>query len=128
MRKTTPVHTYMSHLPVEIDRRDTLANAITRMGEQGIRHLPVLDGPRLFGILSRHDVQVAMAAHGTAAGAISVGEACTIDPLTVAPSAAIPDVARRMVERGVTSALVVDGDVLVGIFTAVDALRLLAEV
>jgi CBS domain-containing protein len=32
-----------------------------------------------------------------------------------------------MVERGVTSALVTDGDVLVGIFTSTDALRVLAD-
>ena len=36
-------------------------------------------------------------------------------------------VARTMVGRGVTSALIVDERMLVGIFTGVDALRLLAE-
>lgn len=129
MRKTTPIRTYMSPLPVEIDRRDTLATAIDRMREHRIRHLPVMDGPNVFGILSRQDVQDAWLRHGTGAGAgaQAVGDVCTIDPLSVSPVAAITDVARTMVGRGVTSALIIDEGMLVGIFTSIDALRVLAE-
>ena len=127
MKKTTPVRDYMSHLPEEIDRRERLASAIECMKARHIRHLPVMDGPRIFGILSRQDVQDAWLRYGAGTTKRAVGDVCTRDPLTVPPLATIPDVARKMVDRGVTSALIVDEGVLVGIFTSVDALRVLAD-
>jgi len=126
MRRTTPVCDYMSHLPEEIDRRETLASAIERMESRTLRHLPVMDGPHVFGILSRSDLHGASLRHGKHARAQSVGDVCTRDPLVVAPFAPIAAVARQMLDRAVTSALVVDEGVLVGIFTSVDALRVLA--
>lgn len=127
MRKTTPVCDYMSHLPEEIDRRETLAAAIERMESRAIRHLPVMDGPHVFGILSRSDALGAARRHGKHTGAPTVGDVCTRDPLVVAPFAPIATVARQMLDRAVTSALVVDEGVLVGIFTSIDALRVLAQ-
>ncbi len=127
MRKTTRVCDYMSHLPEEIDRREPLATAIERMRQHTIRHLPVMDGPHVFGILSRSDVHGATQRHGAHAGARTVGDVCTRDPLMVAPFTPIVTVARQMLDRAVSSALVVDEGVLVGIFTSVDALRVLAD-
>jgi CBS domain-containing protein len=127
MRKTTPVADYMSHLPEEIDRRAPLAPVVRRMHELAIRHMPVLDGPRIFGILSERDALDAWRRHRAAAGTTPVGDVCAREPLVVAPSDPVPEVARRMVARGVDGALVADGGMLVGIFTAVDALRILAD-
>jgi len=126
MRKTIPVSEHMSHLPEEIDHRERLSLAIQRMTEHHIRHIPVMDGPKVFGILSRQDVQDAWLRHGRSAGDASVGEVCTREVLMVSPLATIPDVARQMVARGVTSALIIDEGMLVGIFTSMDALRVLA--
>jgi acetoin utilization protein AcuB len=126
MRKSTPVREYMSRLPQEVDRRETLATAMHRMQERAIRHVPVMDGAHVFGILSGRDAQAAWVHHGSAAGNVPVGEVCERRLLSVAPLAPIPEVARQMIDRGVTSALVVDDGVLVGIFTSVDALRVLA--
>lgn len=126
MRKSMPVSEYMSRLPEEVDRRETLATALQRMQARAVRHVPVMDGAHVFGILSGHDVQVAWREHGPSAGDVPVGDVCRRAPLAVSPVAPIPEVARQMVERGVTSALVVDEGVLVGIFTSMDALRLLA--
>jgi acetoin utilization protein AcuB len=127
MRKTTPVADHMSRLPEEIDRRTPLATVARRMRELEIRHMPVLDGPRIFGVLSEHDALEAWRRHGAHAGGMPVGDVCTREPLVVAPTDSVPAVAQRMVSRGVTSALVADGGVLVGIFTGVDALRILSK-
>lgn len=127
MRRTAPVNQVMSRLPAEIDRRESLAAAVERMREEGVRHLPVMDGTTLYGVLSPRDVTAAWVRDGEAAAEMPVGDVCTANPLTVPPTEAVRDVARRMVERGVTSAIVVDGTVLVGIFTSSDALALLAE-
>jgi acetoin utilization protein AcuB len=127
MRKTTPVRDHMSHLPEEIDRREPLASALRRMRELEIRHLPVMDGPEVFGLLSRQDVHDAWLRHGARTEKQSVGDVCTREVLMVPPLTPVPEVAQRMIARGVTSALVMDDGMLVGIFTSVDALRMLAE-
>jgi acetoin utilization protein AcuB len=127
MRKTMPVSEYMSHLPEEIDRRDVLSAAIQRMRKRHIRHLPVMDGSHIYGVLSRSDVHNAWLRHGASAGTTLIEECCTVDPLMVSPLATIPEVARQMVARNVTSTLVAEEGVLVGIFTSVDALRVLAD-
>ena len=127
MRKSTPVREYMSRLPEEIDRRDTLATAVDRMSELDVRHIPVMDGASVYGVLSRADALDAWIRYGHRARESPVGEVCTRQPLEVLPTAPIGEVAAQMLERGVTSALVSDGNVLVGIFTSTDALRVLAE-
>lgn len=127
MRRTEPVNHHMSRLPAEIDRRESLAAAVERMRDEGVRHLPVMDGARLYGILSPRDVTTAWVREGEGAAELPVGDVCTTTPLTVAPTESVREVARRMVARGVTSAIVVDGPVLVGIFTSSDALAILAD-
>lgn len=127
MRRSAPVNAFMSRLPAEIERRESLAAAVERMRAEGVRHLPVMDGATLYGVLSPRDVTAAWIRDGEAAAELPVGDVCTTTPLTVGPTDAVRDVARRMVERGVTSAIVVDGGVLVGIFTSVDALAILAD-
>ncbi len=127
MRKSTPVRAYMSRLPEEIDRRETLAAAIDRMAAHDVRHIPVMDGPSVYGVLSRADALDAWIRYGHRARESAVGEVCTREPLEVAPTTPIGEVATQMLARGVTSALVSDGNVLVGIFTSTDALRVLAE-
>ena len=127
MRKTIAVREYMSRLPVEIDRRESLGTALRRMQSHDVRHIPVLDGAELFGILSLQDVLDACLRHGSDAERLAVGDVCTVGPFTVSPLETIPTVAAQMVERGVATALVTDGNVLVGIFTSTDALRVLAH-
>lgn len=127
MRKSMPVREYMSRLPQEIDCREPLDAAMRRMQWYAVRHIPVMDGAHVFGILSGSDVHAAWQQHGPRASELPVGEVCRRGPLSVSPVTPIPEVARQMVEHGVTSALVVDDGVLVGIFTSVDALRVLAD-
>ena len=126
MRQTVEVREYMSRLPEEIDRRETLATALERMTQHHVRHIPVMDGATIFGVLSRRDALLAWVRHGHRAGATPVGDVCTRTPLQVSPIDPIPEVAERMLAHEDTSALVTDGGMLVGIFTSTDALRILA--
>lgn len=127
VRRNTPVREYMSRLPEEIDYREPLRSAQRLMNERHVRHIPVMNGVDLYGVLSRQDVQDAWLRYGETADEKAIGEVCTRDALTCDPLAKICDVADAMVQRGVTSALVMDAGVLVGIFTSTDALRVLAE-
>ena len=46
-----------------ISRNDTLETAMKTMRDKGIRHLPVLDGNKLIGLLALSDVRRAMPSH-----------------------------------------------------------------
>ena len=127
MRKTMPVRECMSHLPAEVDRREPLSEVVRQMREQNCHHIPVMDGSHLYGILSHDDLQELALMVQSRTEALVAGDVCTRDLLTVEPMAPIGEVARAMMERKINSALVIDGDVLVGIFTSTDALRLIAE-
>jgi len=105
-----------------------LPRAIELMGEHGVRHLPVLDGDRLVGILSERDLTAIEALESTELTTLSVAEAMTPEPYTVPGSAPLAEVAQTMAERKYGCAVIVDarGGVL-DIFTTNDALTLLAE-
>ena len=126
MRKTMPVRECMSHLPAEADRSDPLSEVVRHMREQHCHHVPIMDGPRLYGILSREDLHELALRDRTSTAGLVAGDVCKQDVLTVAPMTSIVEVAQAMIDRQVGSALVTEGDVLVGIFTSTDALQLIA--
>ncbi len=127
MRKTTPVRECMSHLPAEVDRSGSLTTVVRHMHEQHCHHVPIMDGPRLYGILSREDLHELVLRGETSTDDLVAGDVCTRDVLTVEPMTPIVEVAQTMLDRKVSSALVMESDVLVGIFTSTDALRMIAE-
>ncbi len=127
MRKTTPVRECMRRLPREAERQDSLDKVIQLMRDEHCHHVPVMDGSHLLGILSREDLHEALLEHGKQSASLTAGDVCTRDVLTVDPTTPVVEVAARMTERRVSSALVTDGDVLVGIFTSNDAVRLVAS-
>jgi CBS domain-containing protein len=127
MRKKMPVRECMSHLPAETDRREPLSVVLRQMREQNCHHIPIMDGPRVYGILSRQDLHELALRSGKSSKDLVAGDVCTRDPLTVGPMTPIVEVAQSMLDRHVGSALIADGGVLVGIFTSTDALRLIAE-
>jgi len=127
MRKKMPVRECMSHLPAETDRREPLSVVVRQMREQHCHHMPIMDGSHVYGILSRQDLHELASRSEKSTEDLVAGDVCTRDPLTVGPMTPIVEVAQTMIDRHVSSALVADGGVLVGIFTSTDALRLIAE-
>lgn len=128
MRKSTPVRECMSRLPAETDRREPLQAVVRQMREHQTHHVPIMDGSHVYGILSSRDLQeLATRADAKSIQGMTAGDLCSRDPLTVAPMTPVVEVAQAMLERGVGSALVTEGDILVGIFTSTDGLRVLAR-
>ncbi len=125
--KTPNVGEFMTHLPEEIDGRETLDVAIQLMREKGIRHLPVMEHMQVVGVLSDRDIKFAMALLGKKGGEILVREVCSDEIYVVSPRTSVREVAEHMLETKAGSAMVKDGDYLVGIFTTSDALRALVS-
>ncbi len=122
------VRRYMSLRPVTIGSDRTLADAHQAMRERGIRHLPVVEGGKLVGIVSQRDLYLLGTLRGVDTRLERVSEAMSRDPYTVDPDEPLEDVARVMAQRKYGSALVVERGTVVGVFTTVDALRALAGV
>ena len=118
----------MTAQPHTIGEEQTLANARDRMRHWGVRHLPVLRGGHLVGVVSSRDIALVESLTGVDVEQVTVDDAMTEDPWTVTVDARLGDVARTMAERKLGAAIVVDAaDTVVGVFTTTDALRALAE-
>jgi CBS domain-containing protein len=61
----TQLREVMTRNPLALQRDDTLAFALHRMGVDGYRHIPVLDGDRLRGFLSMRTVLRVLAKEAT---------------------------------------------------------------
>lgn len=90
-----------------------------------VRHLPVLDGDRVVGILSQRDILIIESLPGVNPTEVRVDEAMVRDVFTVRPDTPIADALETMIAKKIGSAIVTDGKRVVGVFTTIDALRAL---
>jgi acetoin utilization protein AcuB len=126
------VDLYMTPSPRTIGQDESLVAAHEIMRAHAIRHLPVLDGRALVGLVSLGDLHLLETLDGVDPAEATVREAMSDNPYTASPRAPLRQVAAEMAARKISSAVVVENDEVVGIFTAVDGLRglslLLAQV
>ena len=112
------------------------AQAEMKLGR--IRHMPVLDGDRLVGVVSQRDLLAASLSKALDFEAkerrvflksVAVEEAMTRDPVTVSPGTTAGDAARLLVRRKIGCLPVVDAKgATVGLVTETDLLRSAYEV
>ena len=126
--RSLQVYKFMSVCTQSIGRDQTLATAHRMMREHRIRHLPVLDGGALVGLVSDRDLRFIETLRDVDPQTVLVEEAMTVEPYFVAPSASVKDVAEQMAKHKYGCAVVMDGSKVVGIFTTTDALRALVSV
>ncbi len=120
------IATYMSPLTISIGVDQCLKTAATKMTEHAVRHLPVLDGGRLVGVLSERDVHW-LASLGTDTSEVAVSEAMSDIPYVVPANTSARAVVQKMHADKLGSALVERDGRPVGIFTTTDALRLCSD-
>ena len=125
--KSPIIQQHMTRLPLEIERIDNVSNAKRLMELFGIRHVPVMSGLHLKGIVSQRDILNASIRLGKGIDDLPIEEIYNPDVLTVSPLTPVDEAAWQMLERGVGSAVVVDGEYVVGIFTSTDALKTLGS-
>lgn len=116
----------MTSQPHTIGRNQTLALAHRMMRDHGIRHLPVLEHGELVGMLTQRDLYFLETIAGVELTKDLVDDAMNTDAYAVDPDESLEHVAAVMCERKLGSAVVVERGRVIGIFTATDALRLLA--
>jgi acetoin utilization protein AcuB len=121
------VYRHMTPSPVTIGRDQTLATAHELMQKHHIRHLPVLDGGALVGIVTERDLRLVESISGTDPNETLVEDAMTPEPYMVAYDTPLRDVISAMVEHKYGCAVVMQRGHVAGIFTTIDALRALLD-
>lgn len=126
MRKQRQIRDYMTIAPHSIGLEQTLQVARRRMRELFVRHLPVLHGGALRGVVSERDIAL-VDALDLDANDVTVDEAMAPEPFIVSGSTPLVRVARSMAAHKYGCAVVMDGPRVQGIFTTTDALTALAD-
>lgn len=118
MRLNELVSGWMTDRPVTITPDRPVAEALATMSRHGIRHLLVVDGERLLGVVSDRDIACAARLEQPVSAIMTADEIITADPLTT-----LAEAARTLVFAKVGALPVLDGGRLVGLVTTHDLLR-----
>lgn len=124
---TTPIDAFMSHGPHTIGQDQSIATARKTMHTHGIRHLPVLDGGQLVGIVSQRDMLFVERLRDVDIDQMPVSEAMTSEVYSVPSGTPLRKVVAEMAAQKLGAAVVMRGTNVVGVFTTVDALKALGS-
>lgn len=130
MKRNPQVIAFMTPFPHSIDVDAPLEDAHKLMREHRFRHLPVMSGGEIVGVLTYRDIKLVL---GPDFGnpderELRVRDAYVERPCVVPASTPVAKVARVMAQNRIGSAIVTKHGKLVGIFTVTDACRALAEI
>jgi acetoin utilization protein AcuB len=115
----------MSRNVETVDETTPADEAFARMRLRGIRHLVVVAGKRVTGVLSERDLGGRRAA--TLSRRKSVGELMSRHAVTIDLDATVKEAARILAGKSIGCLPVTDGDRLVGIVTTADLLNLIGR-
>lgn len=128
MTKPIPkIQKYMTTAPHTIGQEQTLAHAHGVLREHKIRHLPVLHGGALVGMLTERDLSLVETLRDVDPKKVLVEEAMAQGVYTVSPDAPLDEVVSEMAAHRYGSAVIVQNGKVVGIFTTVDACTALRD-
>jgi len=128
MTKPIPaIQRYMTTSPHTVGIEQTLAHAQDAMRTHSIRHLPVLHGGSLVGVVSQRDLALIEGLKGVDAASMTVEDAMSNAVYSCSPDAALDEVVNEMAEKKYGCAVVMQNQKVVGIFTTVDVCKALSE-
>lgn len=129
MRRIPAIKAVMTPFPYSVEREAPIAEAVAMLAEHGIRHLPVVDGDRLVGLITERETELARrpGLAGDRSRPLRVLDLYTERACVVELDEPLDNVLVRMTNERVDSALVVRRGKLVGIFTVTDACLRFAE-
>ena len=121
------IQQYMTKMPHSIGVDQKLSTAHAKMREHSIRHLPVLSGGRLVGMITDRDLHRVETLPDVDPTKVTIEDAMTPDVHAVSPETPLEDVVEAMAQHKYGSTVVMVDAHVVGIFTTVDACRVLGE-
>jgi CBS domain-containing protein len=119
----------MSKAPMAVGEGTPIRDAVALMRGAELRHLLVVDGEVLTGVLSSRDLRrLVMRDLDSPLLAGPVRSIMTEGPVSVAPETPLVTAARLLLEQRIGALPVRDGERIVGIFTVPDALEALLAI
>lgn len=126
---SVPVDEFTTPDPITASEEMTIDDLRNLMQKHGIRHLPVLRGKTVVGVISDRDVRLVAGLTGAQKLQVRAADIMAAAPLTVRSTTPLDEVAYEMSDKKVGSVIVEDEDgQFLGIFTATDALNALVEI
>ena len=128
------VRDFMSRELTTLREDDALLDATLIFARGGVRHIPIMSGQRLVGIVTERDLKhyTPSILSGIPAGEYNrlmettpLAKIMTRDPVTIAPNKTLYDAARMLYDRRIGCLPVVEDGELKGIITTTDMLNLL---
>ena len=118
---------FMTRCPVVVPPWATVTEAARLLRDNGIRHLPVVEGDALLGLVTDRDLHLVQSLIAVGTKTVTVGNVMEPKPFCVDSGTPLQEVVSEMAARKLGSAVVLDGASVAGIFTTVDGLRALAQ-
>jgi len=136
MKKREPISHIMTKSVVTVNQNDDLKEVVTKLKSNSIRHIPVVNGKEVIGIISRTDINRLTfgalfdgqdGADEAILDMLTISQIMTSKPKTVSSDTVIKDLAEIFVKEEFHALPVVDNGVLKGIVTTTDVIRYLLE-
>jgi acetoin utilization protein AcuB len=130
------VKDFMKRDPITVKKDDSFRYALKLIRKEGIKHLPVLEGKKVVGIVTDRDLRQAAPSPATSLEIhelnyllerLEVEAIMTKRVITVTPESKLLDAAKLLIARKIGCLPVVEQDELVGIITETDILRAYIE-
>ncbi|MBR0099848.1 MAG: CBS domain-containing protein [Treponema sp.] len=131
------VHDFMTKNPIYTNPKELIANVKNMMDREQITKVPVLDDSgKLIGVITKTDLKKTMPSNATTLdiyelsyllSKITVEKVMKKQPITIQKDATIEEAAKIMSEKGISSLIVMDGEVLSGILTKTDLFRAVVD-
>ena len=118
--KTMQVKNQMSRKVVTIPPHTSILKAMEVMHENSIRHLPVVEGNNLVGLVTEGDLRQASLL--SMVDKVSIEDVMIKHPYTISPEASVEEAAKIIYLHKIGGLPVIKGTKLVGIITIVDLL------
>ncbi len=128
---------WMTRKVFTLSPEDSVTHAVKLMKERGIKHIPVVKGDRMKGIISDRDIKEFSPSKATALDMYElhyilaktrVKELMKTKVVTTSPETPVEEAAMVMFDQGVGCLPVLEGGLLVGIISDRDIFRVLVDV
>ncbi|QSW91276.1 MULTISPECIES: CBS domain-containing protein [Flavobacterium] len=136
MKKREPISHIMTKSVVTVNQNDDLTKVVEKLKSNSIRHLPVVNGKKVVGIISRTDINRLTfgalfdgqeGSDEAVLKMLTIPQVMTAKPKTVSSNTIIKDLAEIFSKEEFHALPVVDNDELQGIVTTTDVIRYFLE-